>query len=231
MFGQNRIEGKVRSDGRSLRVVKGSPFLTIQGEGPYMGRAAVFLRLHGCNLRCWFCDTKFDDPENPTFELSEIVQAIMDVRQAARMVVITGGEPMRQNILPLCSLLKELGFLVQIETAGSLWINGIENFADVVCSPKTPTINENAYELSHAFKYVISRKYITEGTYLPTMATQPDVRPSQLAPPRPGAPVYLSPMDEYALEANENNQRAVVELAIKYNVIAGIQLHKVVGYD
>ena len=35
------------SDGKTLRMVKGSPFLTIQGEGPYAGWPAVFIRLHG----------------------------------------------------------------------------------------------------------------------------------------------------------------------------------------
>jgi 7-carboxy-7-deazaguanine synthase len=231
MFGANKVEGKVRGDGHSLRIVKGSPWLTIQGEGPYIGRPAVFLRLHGCNLRCWFCDTQFDASDNPTMDVADIVQAIMAVRGAARLVVITGGEPMRQNILRLCGMLKELGFIVQVETAGTLWINGIENVADIVCSPKTPTLNAKAYELSHYFKYVISRKFITNGTYVPFMTTQPDTRPEMLATPRPGAPVYLSPMDEYDSGANTDNLKTVAELAIKYNVIAGVQLHKLIGLD
>ena len=32
---------------------------TIQGEGPFSGRRAFFLRLGICNLRCTFCDSKF----------------------------------------------------------------------------------------------------------------------------------------------------------------------------
>ena len=32
-------------------------FFTIQGEGPFSGHRAVFIRLAGCNLQCPACDT------------------------------------------------------------------------------------------------------------------------------------------------------------------------------
>ena len=34
-------------------------FSSLQGEGPYSGTPAAFLRLAFCNLHCWFCDTKY----------------------------------------------------------------------------------------------------------------------------------------------------------------------------
>ena len=35
-------------------------FESLQGEGRNTGRAAVFIRFAGCNLRCSFCDTEFE---------------------------------------------------------------------------------------------------------------------------------------------------------------------------
>ena len=32
---------------------------TFQGEGPYLGRSADFIRLGGCNLTCYGCDTPY----------------------------------------------------------------------------------------------------------------------------------------------------------------------------
>ena len=45
-------------DKRKLRV--NNIFYSLQGEGRNTGRAAVFIRFAGCNLRCSFCDTEFE---------------------------------------------------------------------------------------------------------------------------------------------------------------------------
>jgi len=235
MYGKNKIEKLSQGDGKKIRVVSGSPFLTLQGEGPYSGHSAVFVRLHGCHLRCTFCDTEFDSPNDPEVNVFDLVQQVMVTRgRFTRLVVITGGEPMRQNILPLCTRLHDLGFTVQIETAGTFWISGIETVAEIVCSPKTPTIHDMVLCHAKAFKYVISGGMDFGGGrtgYVPTTATQPGARPAQLALPREGAPVYLSPCDEGAEEINSRNRRLVGQLAIMYGVIAGVQLHKFMELD
>jgi organic radical activating enzyme len=86
------------------------PFLTIQGEGSNVGRAALFVRFAGCNLwsgreltrnqdavrtgsRCpRFCDTDF----RPQLTLSgqELADLIAPHRDA--LIVFTGGEPLLQ---------------------------------------------------------------------------------------------------------------------------------------
>jgi organic radical activating enzyme len=37
-------------------------FSSIQGEGPYVGYRQAFLRFHGCNLDCAYCDTVQPNP-------------------------------------------------------------------------------------------------------------------------------------------------------------------------
>ena len=34
-------------------------FHSVQGEGRFNGTPSVFIRTSGCNLRCWFCDTRY----------------------------------------------------------------------------------------------------------------------------------------------------------------------------
>ena len=67
-------------------------FYSLQGEGRNTGRAAIFIRFSGCNLKCPFCDTDFASYE----ELSddEILERIRAF--PSRFVVLTGGEPSMQ---------------------------------------------------------------------------------------------------------------------------------------
>ena len=48
--------------------------LTIQGEGPSVGRRAVFLRLRRCNLACDWCDTRYTwDKNDPDYDKYEVL--------------------------------------------------------------------------------------------------------------------------------------------------------------
>jgi 7-carboxy-7-deazaguanine synthase len=230
VFGKNKVmKQDLTSDGTFLHVVKGSPFFTLQGEGPYSGHAAVFIRLHGCMLRCTFCDTVFDNPNDPRWHIHDLAKDARFIAPNAKLAVLTGGEPLRQQIVPLCVQLMAYGFKVQIETAGVYWIDGINIVSEIVCSPKTPTIHPMIYEHAKAFKYVIDveQNFSDDYPYVPITATQPGARPARLATPRPGAPVYLSPCDTYDEEHNARNRQLVADLALRYNVIASCQLHKV----
>jgi 7-carboxy-7-deazaguanine synthase len=62
MFGQNEIVGQKYFDKAGDKLFVTSIFgVTLQGEGPYRGEPALFVRLAKCNLNCSFCDTFFDD--------------------------------------------------------------------------------------------------------------------------------------------------------------------------
>lgn len=230
MFGKNPIEKPEHGDGYEIRLVSGSPFFTIQGEGPYAGCAAVFLRLHGCNLRCFFCDTEFSNPQDMYHSVESIVTSICTAAPGwVKLLVITGGEPVRQNLHVLVSAMVGLGWTVQIETAGTLWQDCLRDTV-IVCSPKTPEINENIYDYAHAFKYVIQDGQVDTQDGLPVTNTQVEGgKPKRLARPRPGAPVYLSPMDECDDLKNSRNLNLVSRLAQAFPYRAGVQLHKLMS--
>ncbi|WP_341758328.1 radical SAM protein [Candidatus Tisiphia endosymbiont of Ditula angustiorana] len=76
MFGQNPKRPAIFNDGTSLEIK--SIFKTIQGEGPFVGMPAVFIRLGGCNLACNFCDTDFED-----FNILTINNIIEEVEKLA----------------------------------------------------------------------------------------------------------------------------------------------------
>jgi len=96
---------------------------TIQGEGPYAGYPAVFLRLAGCTLNCTWCDTK-DIWKNGFFigvdELVDIMSKtkIFELFRDGVHFVITGGSPLLQqkNLIKFLRVLEaKLLFLPFIE--------------------------------------------------------------------------------------------------------------------
>ncbi len=109
-------------------------FYSLQGEGRWTGRAAVFLRLSGCNLKCSFCDTSHEGYTE--MSVAEIVAAIGV--HPARHVVITGGEPSLQLDAELPGELRSRGYYVQIETNGSVALSAdvLDMIDWVTCSPK-----------------------------------------------------------------------------------------------
>ena len=110
---------------------------TIQGEGPDVGRAAMFLRLAGCNLTCNWCDTAFAwdptrlDPQRPP-RVTQIADILtwLDPRTtnpdaaepAVTRLVLTGGEPLLQAhaTVELVVTLRQLGWIIEVETSGTV---------------------------------------------------------------------------------------------------------------
>ncbi len=109
-------------------------FYTIQGEGYHQGKAAYFIRLGGCDVGCVWCDVKesWEADRHPLQPVDELVAA---VKQAgARLVVITGGEPLLHQLDALTSALQAQGLQTNIETSGSSPLSG---HWDWIClSPK-----------------------------------------------------------------------------------------------
>lgn len=214
-------------------------FPTIQGEGPFAGMPAVFVRLAGCNLQCPWCDTDYTSRRElvgPT----QIVKMINDLFVPARLVVITGGEPFRQSLGPLVRALDEDGYTVQIETNGTLYDAAFPyELATVVCSPKTPKLNPHLWPHIAALKYVLDADHVDPNDGLPasTMGAEWLVaRP----PEDYKGEVYVQPLDVSGnltgswFVSDPDNQRhtsAAVVSAMRYGYRLCIQTHKLTGLE
>lgn len=218
MFGENPKLGPDWGEGTSLKVVK--IFSTIQGEGPFVGVPAVFVRLGGCNLACNFCDTEFDIFTE--MSLTKIMDQIKN--SPSKLIVITGGEPFRQPIGELCNLLITAGYMVQTETNGTLY-RSIPNEVHIVCSPKSI---HGAYYYPHsdliphidAYKFIIS-KTLEGYTSLPTRML------SSIPPDK----IYLQPMDQYDVDKNAANLEYTIKLCIQYGYKLSMQIHKIANIE
>ena len=146
MFGKNEIVGQKYFDKAGDKLFVTSIFYTLQGEGPYRGEPAVFVRLAKCNLACSFCDTYFDGGDWLTPEELEarIFKAVRDYfgegfpewfREKVGLV-ITGGEPMLQkNLGVFLEYIKDQFAWTQIESNGTI-VQDIPDSTTLVVSPK-----------------------------------------------------------------------------------------------
>ena len=255
MFGQNPIARPFRDTTGALRIKEF--YHTIQGEGPQSGEPAWFLRLAGCNLRCFFCDTAFDDGDLWSFkELCEKVDNAFDGAKSD-LLVITGGEPLLQNIVPLVDYANRRKIRVSVETAGTVWQEGLEarfywslgqwleldvapyshwdgrprNF--MVVSPKTPKIDVRVEIAMRALKYIVVAGCLDPEDGLPFYSTQHPVKKQLLYKLTPSlrhdVPIYLQPCDSHDLEKTKENIWEAVAACLKFGYRLSLQTHKIVG--
>lgn len=112
-------------------------YASIQGEGLLIGTPSIFIRFQGCNIRCPWCDQKEALSFKETnYTLEAILQEVSQYPH--KHVVITGGEPFAQKgLYALVKALRKRKYSIQIETNGTLWVEGLEKFrVHITCSPK-----------------------------------------------------------------------------------------------
>jgi 7-carboxy-7-deazaguanine synthase len=113
-------------------------FASLQGEGRYIGRPQVFVRLSGCNLDCSWCDSPHAKAPGKDMTVGEVVKEAR--RFGLRGVCITGGEPMLQ-LKPLRALMKALkgsGCEIVLETNGTRYDKEAFSKADCVSMDMKP---------------------------------------------------------------------------------------------
>lgn len=106
-------------------------FHSVQGEGVHAGIPHVFIRFGKCNLQCEWCDTDFE-----TFEEMTAAQIVSQVSQfPSKRLILTGGEPMLNDLWPLRRLFKSRGYTLSCESNGTIEIP--DGLLDWICiSPK-----------------------------------------------------------------------------------------------
>lgn len=240
MFGTNPIRKAEHGDGTTLAVQE--IFTTIQGEGPLAGTPAVFIRLAGCNLACKFCDTEFESGIDNRKSVEDIVSQVLEDLESypgVRTVVLTGGEPFRQNIVPLIdSLFSAHGIdHLQIETAGTLWLEELGwpwyfPYVSIVCSPKTPKVHRKIIEYCTDWKYIIKAGETSIIDGLPTTATQTEGVEQQIFRADrddSDCTIWVQPCDEHDDTRNKANRDECVAVAMRHGYRLSLQQHKILG--
>lgn len=109
-------------------------FYTLQGEGFHQGKAAYFIRLGGCDVGCVWCDVKdsWDSGKHPLRKIEDLISEVK--HHPAKIVVVTGGEPLMHDLTKLTEQLHQAGLKRHMETSGSSPLSG--NWDWITLSPK-----------------------------------------------------------------------------------------------
>ena len=139
---------------------------SIQGEGRFSGWPCIFVRLAGCPLRCRWCDTVYSFGEGDKVNEREFFEKI--ATYSARHVEFTGGEPLAQPYAAeLMKKLVEQGYVVMIETGGSIDVSDLDQRVHIIMDLKCPDsgmADRNLYDnIAHLkstdeIKFVIASK-------------------------------------------------------------------------
>jgi organic radical activating enzyme len=230
MFGKNEIIGKKYFDNAGDQLYITSMFYTLQGEGPYRGEPAFFIRLSKCNLACSFCDTYFDSGDWLTIDqiLEKIDQTISDhfngdvpywaqyinessehfEKKREMVLVLTGGEPMLQkNIVPFLSTMNKFFKRTQIESNGIV-NQDIPRTTTLVVSPKCLEKNGRAVKYLEPNSEVLNRadclKFVMEANENSPYNTIPQWAHTWHNDTK--KPIFVSPMNIYNNEPQKAKQ-------------------------
>lgn len=232
-------EKRIRDDGSTLAV--NSIFYTIQGEGPFAGSPAVFVRLAGCNLQCPLCDTEYTNRQQMSHE--DIFLGIEHALQThsghprignVDLIVISGGEPFRQTLSPLVRRLIEHGYRVQVESNGTYFepdFPYLHPNVTVVISPKAGAVHPKLWNRVRHVKYVATADSIDHDG-LPKHALEHPNKDGLARPPIDWeGEIYLQPVDEKNTVRNNRNLTAVVQSCMVNGYRLCLQVHKIIGVD
>lgn len=208
-------------------------FHSFQGEGCNMGVNAFFVRLYGCPVKCPWCDSAgtWHPQHVPKYVARLTAESIIEEfhSSGARLLVVTGGEPMIHNLGPLLEQFK-LNYRerrqIAIETSGAFEFhapppNSMDMWLTV--SPKRwAAPRRGTVQMANEFKFIVE---CPEDIQFYTDLV------SKVLWYTPSVPIWLHP------EWSKRNDAVVLNAitkAVKDNCgfyRAGYQLHKLYNAD
>jgi organic radical activating enzyme len=222
MFGTNEIVGKkFFKDAPTDSLFVTSMFFTLQGEGPFSGQPALFIRLAKCNLDCSFCDTFFDDGDWMTYDQietkmdetiwnfwqskgKEVPKWVYEPAEGRKtypniVLVMTGGEPLiQENISAFMARQLSEFKEVQVESNG-IPDTVVPEGVTLVCSPKCVEKNGVAIKYYAPSKTILDRadclKFVMSSDPESPYSSVPDWALAWRD--RTGKQIYCSPMNVY----------------------------------
>jgi 7-carboxy-7-deazaguanine synthase len=118
-------------------------FHSLQGESTRVGLPTVFVRLTGCPLRCYYCDTEYAFTGGEILPISAILEQVTGYKMP--YVCVTGGEPLaQQSCFALLTQLCDEGYQVSLETSGALSVEAVDSRVKKIMDIKTPDSGEAA---------------------------------------------------------------------------------------
>lgn len=197
-------------------------FHSIQGEGRFTGTPTVFVRLSHCNLRCTWCDTDFLGGQRMT--VNEVARKVEEF--GCPRVCVTGGEPLLQRETPLLFLrLLADGYLVSVETSGSVPLQAVPHQVHVVMDLKTPASGEADRNLFDEVRYADELKLVIKDAADFAWAVE------TLERLEPKVDIILSPVHGVMTPLELSTLLLGSSLARWPNVRLGLQLHKYIGVE
>jgi 7-carboxy-7-deazaguanine synthase len=134
-------------------------YQSIQGESSYAGLPCIFVRTTGCDLRCLWCDSEFSFYGGEQMSIEEILKRVE--QYPARLVELTGGEPLLQKEMPQLAVeLLERGYTVMIETGGHRDISVLDPRVIKIMDIKCPASGESEKNLWSNLDHLTERDEI-----------------------------------------------------------------------
>lgn len=213
-------------------------FESVQGEGIYVGERQLFIRFHGCNLKCRFCDTSFQSYQE--FLPEQLFSLMNNYTGSYHSVSFTGGEPlMQKNFLKeVLKLSSRRGNKNYLETNGTLFSELEEVIADVdiiAMDIKLPSscLHDGLWRAHRRFLQVASKKDVFIKSVICDSTNEEDIDKliSLIKEINPGVIVVLQPDSS----GNPEELKAKVEYfkqKLEQEQIATCtipQMHKIIG--